>query len=184
MFIRTKWQAASSWKCRREDDTWGLCRHASLSSSAAGCPKQWDVLNISMLQLHNFTNSLSTHLLSMTATNLGISPVHSFTVAWNGIHPWRHCIAWDHLGTWMVRIPPRVKGFVQREHLSPQTSVQYPPPEITSRVIIETPRCWCCCVLLLCVALLCLNNSNQAYYIRVRWCPSFVSLCFFFTLPN
>lgn len=111
-------------------------------------------------------------------------PSTASPVAWNGIHPWRNCIAWDHLGTWMVRIPPRVKGFVQREHLSPQTSVQYPPTEITSRVIIETPRCWCCCVLLLYVALWCLNNSNQAYYIRVRWCPSFVSLCFFFTRPN
>ena len=59
-------------------------------------------------------------------------PSTASPVAWNGIHPWRHCIAWDHLGTWMVRIPPRVKGFVQREHLSPQTSVQYPPTEITT----------------------------------------------------
>lgn len=95
--IRSKWQAASSWKCRREDDTWGLCRHAKLSSSAGWLSKDNGMFWIS--QCCNLTTlpiSLSsnfpqkkhgnTHLLSMTATtNLGISSVHRFTrgLEWN-----------------------------------------------------------------------------------------------------
>lgn len=107
-----------------------------------------------MLQLHNFTNSLSTHLLSMTATNLGISPVHSFTrgLEWNSPMTALHRLrpSWDLNGAHPAKGEGlRPAGTSKSSNLCPISPNRnnYAESSLKHR---DAGAVACCCFMLLC----------------------------------